>query len=179
MTGFRIVAPGHASRNDRRSGTMRLAFVCLSLVAALAAGCATATPDVKVIGVSEARAHRGSPDSERVLVLFVEVINDTARELRLSRLNYRMAADRWFTHDGVMPLSRTLLAHSSAVVEVPVPWVGHSAGAAVPYQLNGTLVAVDERIERSFKVKASGTLEPGRIAVGESPRTRMRVAGEP
>jgi hypothetical protein len=150
---------------------MRLAYVCLSLVAALATGCATATPDVKVIGVSEARAH-----DDRVLVMYVEVINDTGRELRLSRLKYKMAAESWFTHDGIEPLSRTLVAHSSAVVEVQVPWVGRSAATAVPYHLNGTLVAVDERVERSFKVTASGTLDAGRIAVGE--RVRMRVAEE-
>jgi hypothetical protein len=155
---------------------MRVVFACLLFATLLVAGCAGGAPDVKVIGVSEAKAHRGRPD-DRVLVLFVEVINDTGRDLRLSRLQYRMDADRWFTHDGTTPLSRQLVAHSSAVVEVEVPWVARDSAAAVPYHLKGSLTAIDEQIERSFSVNATGTLEPGRIAVGS--RARMRIAGEP
>ena len=155
---------------------VRSLIVALSL--SLVSACAGGAPDVKVLGVSEASAHRGAARDDRVLVMYVEVINDTSRELRLSRMSYQMEAERWFSHRGVVPLTRVLGAHSSAVVEVPVPWVGRSAEIAVPYRLAGTLVAVDERIERSFKVDAEGTLDPSRIAVGDAPRSRLRIAGE-
>jgi hypothetical protein len=156
--------------------SLRVLAVALSVV--LVSACAGGAPDVKVLGVSEARAHRGAANDDRVLVMYVEVINDTARELRLSRMSYQMDAERWFSHRGTVPLTRVLGAHSSAVVEVPVPWVGRSAEIAVPYRLAGKLIAVDEQIERSFTVQAEGTLDPSHIAVGNPPRARMRVAGE-
>lgn len=155
---------------------VRSLIVALSL--SLVAACAGGAPDVKVLGVSEARAHRGAATGERVLVMYVEVINDTSRELRLSRMSYQMDADRWFSHRGNVPLTRVLGAHSSAVVEVPVPWVGRSAEIAVPYKLAGKLIAVDEQIERSFTIQAEGTLDPSHIAVGDPSRARVRVAGE-
>jgi len=157
---------------------VRLAFrpLLVAVAAATFAACATAAPDVKVLGVSEGVARRGS--SDKVLVVFVEVVNDTSRDLRLSRLSYRMAADSWFTADGVAPLTRMLTAGTTAVVEVPVPFVGRSAAGAVPYRLDGTLVALDERLERSYAVSASGTIEASAIAVhGTPPRARLRIAG--
>ena len=65
--------------------------------------------------MSQARA-----TSPKVLV-YMEVVNPTSRDLRLSRLDYRLQADTWFESQGSVQLGRSVGPKSSTVVEIAVP----------------------------------------------------------
>lgn len=151
---------------------MRLLFISV-LTSLLAAACAAPSPQVKVLGVSEARTR---PQPTRELVVFVEVVNPTSHDLRLSRLEYRMKADQWIDSDGHVPITRDVAAQSSMVVEIPVPVrdQGKAADTEVPYRLEGRLFVVDKRMERSWPVAVQGMLK--RDPDGSSHRIQLQVA---
>ncbi|HYU15948.1 MAG TPA: hypothetical protein VEL05_07755 [Candidatus Acidoferrum sp.] len=120
-----------------------------------------------VLGVEQARATQAAP--RRSLVVFVEVVNPTQRDLRLSRLEYRVHADSWFETQGQVRLAREIGAGQSAVVEIPVP-VQHASSAhdgAIPYSLEGKLFALEDNIERSWRVAVRGAI--GRAGERSSP----------
>jgi len=132
-------------------------LLLVSLMAAMAA-CTTVSPEVKVIAMSQAQST--SRSAPQVLV-FMEVVNPTSRDLSLSRLDYRLSADAWFESNGTVGLSRRVAAKSSTVVEIAVPiseLQGKSA-VGVPYRLKGRLFARADRVERSWSVDAEGNLE--------------------
>jgi hypothetical protein len=155
-------------------GYLRRHLLLLTAAAALftpAAACSTASPRVTVLGVEQART---AP--RRALLVFVEVVNPTKRDLRLSRLEYRVRAESWFESQGQVQLEREVGAGQSAVVEIPVP-VQHSASShdgSIPYSLEGKLFALEDHIERSWKVVARGAI--GRIGDGGAP-VRVTVVG--
>jgi hypothetical protein len=113
------------------------------------------------------------------MVMFVEVVNPTASELQLSRLQYEIRSQDWLEGTGEVSLSRALAPDSAVVVEVPVTLADRrdgEAGEAIPYQLTGTLFARDQEMERAYKVHSDGTLDIRR-ADGD-PRVRLRIAGQ-
>jgi hypothetical protein len=140
----------------------RHAFTVLAIaLAAVVSGCAAGSPRVTVLGVEQART-----TPRRSLLVLVEVVNPTGRDIQLSRLEYKVRADSWFETAGQVRVERDIGAGSSAVVEIPVP-VQHAGTArpgAIPYTLEGKLFALEDKIERSWKVKARG-------AIGRADRT--------
>ena len=137
--------------------------------AASASACATASPRVTVLGVEQAPTPAAARNS---LLVFVEVVNPTGRDLHLSRLEYRVHAASWFESAGQVQLARDVGAGESAVVEIPVPMRESSAArdGSVPYTLEGKLFALEDHVERSWKVQVRGAL--GRAG---DPRSSVRV----
>lgn len=155
---------------------MRL-FLLSLLPAIVLAACSGPAPQVKVLGVSEAHGRATPvPTRARELLVFVEVVNPTARDLQLSHLEYRLEADAWFASDGKVPITRAVAADSSMVVEIPVPLRDRGAGAdsEVEYTLEGRLFVLDKQMERSWPVQVRGTLK--RDQVGSGHPVRIRVA---
>ena len=123
----------------------------------MAAACGSTRPKVTVLGVSQSQA---AATSVRV---FVEVLNPTDRELKLSRLRYQLTAESWFEAKGVVDVERAVGAGSAAVVEIAIPITAPHRGAAkspVAFQLRGTLYAREHAGTRSWKVDTHGTLKP-------------------
>lgn len=118
--------------------------------------CSAASPRVTVLGVEQAPA---AATARRSLLVLVEVVNPTQRGLHLSRLEYRVRATSWFESAGQVQLSREIGAGESAIVEIPVP-VGHTAAHehAIPYTLDGRLFALENHIERSWRVAVRGAI---------------------
>jgi hypothetical protein len=110
---------------------------------------------VTVLGVEQ--PHK---TARRSLLVFVEVVNPSSRDLRLSRLEYKVRADSWFESQGQVRVERDIGAGSSAVVEisVPVQHTGASHAATVPYTLEGKLFALEDKIERSWNVAVRGAI---------------------
>jgi hypothetical protein len=154
------------------SGPFR-SLIRFALLGALALpACTSASPRVTVLGVEQARP---AATSRHDLLVFVEVVNPTGRDLHLSRLEYRVRAASWFESAGQVQLARDVGAGESAVVEIPVP-VRHAStthDGSIPYTLEGKLFALEDHIERSWKVAVRG-------ALGRSDRntpTRVTVVG--
>jgi hypothetical protein len=158
----------------------RLGFAAwLAVAIGLLAGCGGASPQVHVIGVAPAsdRAHATSDDR---LVVFLEVVNRTGRELELSRFEYRLSAAAWFDAQGQLALRRHIDADSSVVVEVPVDLARSRVAELVDdndvdYQLEGRIVAREDRVERSWTVSTSGRLRATEGGVTRG-LVRVRVA---
>ncbi|RMH45206.1 MAG: hypothetical protein D6689_00425 [Deltaproteobacteria bacterium] len=135
-------------------------LVHLALAAALAtAGCASAPrPHAEIIGVADGRA----ADQRPVLLVFLEVRNPTGRTVKLSQLDYAMAADRWFASRGSLRVARSIRPGGSAVLEIPVPAPATAPPAApserVPYTLDGTLRVHTGTVEARWRVRARGAL---------------------
>lgn len=152
-------------------GGTQLAYTNLHrilLVAILGAGaCTTARPGVKVIAMSQARA--ATTSGPEVLV-YMEVVNPTSRNLRLSRLDYRLSADSWFETRGSVQLGRAVGPKSSTVVEIAVP-VRRSGDrdGGVLYKLEGRLFARADHVEHSWAVDAAGEINARKA------RNRFRV----
>lgn len=130
-------------------------ILLLSIALALGA-CTTPRPAVKVIAMSHARA--AATSGPEVLV-YMEVVNPTSRDLRLSRLDYRLEADSWFETRGSVRLGRAVGPKSSTVVEIAVPVrsAGDKADGVV-YKLEGRLFARADHVERSWTVDAAGEI---------------------
>jgi hypothetical protein len=124
---------------------------------------------VTVLGVEQARTPATADHS---LLVFVEVVNPTQRDLHLSRLEYKVRASSWFESAGQVQLARDIGAGESAVVEIPVPMRQSSGGhdGSVPYTLDGKLFALEDHVERSWKVQVRGALS----RAGD-PRSPVRV----
>lgn len=150
-------------------GLARRFALLLAAGASAASACATASPRVTVLGVEQAPAPATARHS---LLVFVEVVNPTQRDLHLSRLEYRVRAASWFESAGQVQLAREVGAGESAVVEIPVPMreAGAAQGGSVPYTLEGKLFALEDHVERSWKVQVRGAL--GRAG---DPRSPVRV----
>jgi hypothetical protein len=152
----------------------------LGLLALIACGGAN-PPRVKVLGVADSQS-RAAPPGKQAMRVFIEVINPTKLDLKLSRLEYRLDAESWFRVDGEVVLSRSIQAGSAAVIELPVQLsrvaTGEGVGGVnnpVPYSLAGRLFAVTDRAERAWNIEIRGLLSPD--AVADARRgPRMRIA---
>jgi hypothetical protein len=148
----------------------RFDYLVLACFLLCTAACGSARPQVKVLGATPAatRPATQSPPGTGTVVVFVEVVNSTSRELKLSGLEYRLAADTWFESRGRVRLSRAITPGGSAVVEIPVTVsadahvarAGGDGDGGVSYRLEGRLFAVDDRVERSWPVSVQGAF-PG------------------
>ena len=120
----------------------------------LVAACTSSTPKVKVLGVTNS-----SGDSPQTIHVFMQVVNPTQKELRLSRLKYSMNAGSWFKASGEIRLTRALPGDSAAVLDIPIPVDQPLTRSATPivFRLNGRLYARDHTNMRSWAVKADGT----------------------
>jgi len=103
-------------------------------------GCAPKGPEVRVLGVHEARRHE---------VVFVQVTNPARRPMRLTKLEYTFASQGTMVSAGAVPLSREVPAGASVVVEVPL-----ELAIAGPMTLSGKLTAELDQIVRIFSVSA-------------------------
>ena len=139
-------------------GSLVRALVAFIATAVLFAGCATAHPHVKVIAMSQSRTVAAKKPE---VLVFMEVVNPTSRELSLSRLDYQLSADHWFESNGSVDLARRVAARSSTVVEISVPIaeLEGKSSPGVPYRLRGRLFARADHVERSWKVDAAGELQ--------------------
>jgi hypothetical protein len=159
---------------------MFLRLLCCALLVGLTtAGCAAKAPQLKVLGVGQADSRDSRHDGARgrMLVVYVEVVNRTDRDLELSKLEYTVAAESWFSSEGAVRLSRVIGPNATAVVEIPVPFQPRAdAPLGVAYSLRGKLFAQDSQIERSWSIRSDGTLDPAAIAVAPDPEIRARVA---
>lgn len=141
-------------------------------VAFAAIGCGSAAPTVKVLGVSEAGKRTQVVTDDRQLSVYVQVVNPTKDELQLSRLDYTLAAESWFTSMGNVALSRRIRPDGATVLELRIPFEEPAAGAKIPYTLRGRLHAGS----RSWKVTANGTIERSRV--GDNARISFRIAAK-
>lgn len=103
-------------------------------------GCASQGPEVRVLGVHEARRHE---------VVFVQVTNPASRAMRLTKLEYTFAAQGTTVSTGALPLSREVPAGAAVVVEVPIDMLVDG-----PMTLRGKLTAELDQIIRTFTVSA-------------------------
>ncbi len=128
---------------------LHLARLALSLAALVAVGCGASTrqAQLNVLSVEQAAA----PD--RDMVVYVEVVNNAARPMRLQRLQYTFASAGTATTHGELELGERLVeAGSAVVVEVPLPVADAALGATLT--LAGKLWAEQDQIVRTFAVAA-------------------------
>lgn len=117
----------------------RLAF--LVLLGFAAACTATKSPELRVIGVTDAPRHE---------VVFVQVTNPAPRPMRLTKLEYTFAAAGATVSTGAVELERDVPPNAAIVVEVPL-----DTTSEVPLTLTGKLTAELDQIVRTFKVSAA------------------------
>ncbi|MEO8705735.1 MAG: hypothetical protein ABI867_37230 [Kofleriaceae bacterium] len=119
---------------------LRLAVVVI-LLAVGSACTATKSPEMRVIGVTDAPRHE---------VVFVQVTNPAKRPMKLTKLEYVFAASGGSTvSEGELELSRDVPAGAAIVVEVPL-----DAAAGSALTLRGRLTAELDQIVQIFKVSA-------------------------
>jgi hypothetical protein len=118
-------------------------FFLFTFAAAAAAGCgASQSPQLRVLGVQEARADRE--------VVFVQVTNPASRPMRLTKLEYVFASNGELLSQGEVPLyEREIPAGSAVVFEVPL-----DAQPAQATTLQGRLTAELDQVVRHFNVSA-------------------------
>jgi len=118
-----------------------LRALALAVVCAFAlVGCAPKGPEVRVLGIHEARRHE---------VVFVEVTNPASRSMRLTKLEYTFASQGSTVSTGKIALAREVPAGSAVVVEVPL-----ELSVDGPMTLQGKLTAELDQIVRTFSVSA-------------------------
>lgn len=106
-----------------------------------AAGCVGSTsPELRVLGVHEQLRHD---------IVFVQVTNPARHTMRLTRLEYRFAAEGGTVSAGEMSLAREVPAGATAVVEIPL--LGSSEK---PMTMSGKLTAELDKIVKTFAVSA-------------------------
>ena len=98
------------------------------------------SPELRVLGVQEAPRHE---------VVFVEVTNPASHVMRLTKLEYKFAADGATVSEGAVDLAREVPAGSTAVVEVPLDSENHT-----PMTLSGRLTAELDQVIHTFTVSA-------------------------
>jgi hypothetical protein len=128
---------------------IRLHVVVVAVVGLFAlSGCpASRQAQLNVLSVEQA----STPD--RDMVVYVEVVNNAARPMRLQRLQYTFAAAGTETTHGELELGARLVdAGSAVVVEVPLPLADAALGTTLT--LAGKLWAEQDQILRSFAVAA-------------------------
>jgi len=104
-------------------------------------GCTPKGPEVRVLGVHEARRHE---------VVFVQVTNPAKRSMRLTKLEYTFAAQGTTVSTGKLALAREVPAGAAVVVEVPL-----ELAIEGPMTLSGKLTAELDQIVRTFTVSAT------------------------
>lgn len=117
------------------------------------AACVQKSPAVRVLGIKSAPAQGTRP-----LKVFIEVENPTKKVLSLSRLEYRLAAPGWFDTRGEVLIERAVAAGGTAVVGLRVPYEPQGRGASATLVLEARLFAVENRVERSWDLRATGAL---------------------
>jgi len=125
-----------------------------------------------VLGVKAPKIQQVVRPSVKV---FVEVRNFTKRSINLRRMEYRLVAERWFDAQGKVSVTRTIPAGASAVLEILVPISKNAPKGrmrGVPYSLDARLVAIADKTERSWKLRAKGALS----SAGRAGIPRVRVA---
>lgn len=132
---------------------VRLHSVALGLALALAAGCGSSPkPQLTVLGIEQAEQAR-RPGEGRQIKLFVEVVNNAKRPMRLQRLQYRFGPQGTDAATGEVNLSRTIEAGSAVVVEVPIQ-VDTGELSAGDLELRGKLITEQDQIVHSYPVSA-------------------------
>jgi hypothetical protein len=120
---------------------LRFAVVTFALAVA---GChGPQSPELHVLGVHEAPRHE---------VVFVELTNPASKPMRVTKLEYRFAADGATLGSGELAMVRDVPAESSIVVEVPLDTPDNDPKGNVT--MFGTVTAELDQIVRSFKVSA-------------------------
>src|SRR5690349_7547358 len=113
-------------------------LVCLAL---LASACRSGgSPELRVLGVHDAPARD---------VVFVQVTNPESKPMRLTRLEYKFAAEGATVSTGELPLEREVPAGAAVIVEVPLEGEAHK-----PLTLTGKLVAELDQMVREFQISA-------------------------
>lgn len=91
----------------------------------------------------------GVQDAARHEVVFVEVTNPASHVMRLTKLEYKFAADGATVSEGAVDLAREVPAGSTVVVEVPLDSDKHT-----PMTLSGRLTAELDQMVKTFSVSA-------------------------
>jgi LEA14-like dessication related protein len=144
---LQILARWHRSRTVVVLAAMLRRFVLGFVLAAsvgagvLSTGCQTGkSPELRVLGVHE------EPRKE---IVFVQVTNPARHPMRLTKLEYRFAADGATLSAGEMRLAHEVPAGAAVVVEIPL-----DAPSERPMTLSGKLTAELDKIVRIFAVSA-------------------------
>ena len=120
---------------------MLRSLVLASLVVFAAACSGAKSPELRVIGLQDARARE---------VVYVQVTNPASRPMRLTKLEYRFASSGGSTlSEGELDLAREVPAGAAVVVEIPLEETPDE-----PMTLRGKLIAEQDHITKSFKVSA-------------------------
>ena len=119
---------------------VRSVAVAIACAFALMA-CTPKGPEVRVLGVHEARRHE---------VVFVQVTNPAKRSMRLTKLEYTFASQGTTVSTGRLALAREVPAGAAVVVEVPL-----ELAIEGPMTLSGKLTAELDQIVRTFTVSAT------------------------
>jgi LEA14-like dessication related protein len=98
------------------------------------------SPELRVLGVQDAPRHE---------VVFVEVTNPASHVMRLTKLEYKFAAEGVTVSEGAVELAREVPGGSAAVVEVPL-----DSESRTPMTLSGRLTAELDQMVRTFTVSA-------------------------
>ena len=118
-----------------------MSYRSLAYVFVLLAACHDGkSPELRVLGVQEAPRHE---------VVFVEVTNPASHVMRLTKLEYKFAAEGVTVSEGAVELAREVPGGSAAVVEVPL-----DAENRTPMTLSGRLTAELDQMVRTFTVSA-------------------------
>jgi len=126
-----------------------------------------------MIGVAQAEAQ----DTSGVEVL-LEVVNPSQTELVLSRLDYHLDCNTWAPLKGSLALSRSVQPSSSEVVQIPIRprarALGESRQSESVCELSGRLYAVDQKLERWWRVRAKKRFRNKNAAL--SPAVRVTTS---
>lgn len=123
-----------------------LRFLVVAVALAVAGCHGPQSPELHVLGVHEAPRHE---------VVFVELTNPASKPMRVTKLEYKFAADGTTLGSGELAMIRDVPAESSIVVEVPLETADSEPGGAKGnVTMFGTVTAELDQIVRSFKVSA-------------------------
>jgi hypothetical protein len=118
-----------------------LVVLAIGLGALAGTGChAGKSPELRVLGVHE---------EPRQDIVFVQVTNPASRPMRLTKLEYKFAADGATLSSGEMALAREVPAGAAVVVEIPL-----DSPSEKPMTMSGKLTAELNQIVQIFSVSA-------------------------
>jgi LEA14-like dessication related protein len=118
-----------------------LIVLAIVLGALAGTGCHAGTsPQLRVLGVHE---------EPRQDIVFVQVTNPASRTMRLTKLEYKFAADGATLSSGEMALAREVPAGAAVVVEIPL-----DSPSEKPMTMSGKLTAELNQIVQIFSVSA-------------------------
>jgi hypothetical protein len=104
-------------------------------------GCAGGKgPELRVLGVHEQLRHD---------IVFVQVTNPARHTMRLTKLEYRFAANGGTVSAGELALAREVPSGATTIVEIPL-----DGPSEKPMTMSGKLTAVLDKIVRTFPVSA-------------------------